>query len=547
MTAVSPISRAWQLFRPQRRDLWVVAVYAAGSGLLSLAIPVGVQSMVNTVGFGQSLQPVVVLGFLVLVGLGFSAALRGFQTFAVEILQQQLFARAALRTAERLPRLRSDTVDAHHAPELVNRFFEILTVQKSAATLLLDGVALVLLTVVGLGVMAAYHPLLLGFGVVLALSVVAVLWGGGRRGLRTAVAESIAKYRLAAWLGELARHQATFKSAAGQRLAIGRAEGLIRGWVTARREHFAVLLRQLVGTLGLQVLTSAGLLVVGGELVLQRQLTLGQLVAAELIVSAVMAGVAKSAKYVEALYDLLAAADKLGVLDDLPIEPQRTAQARGPDHPLAVTARGLQYGYARQKRPVFSSLDLDIQAGEHVVVLGARGSGKSTLAELLFAARKPDEGTLDLDGIDVRDWPLDELRRRVALARPAELFAGTVAENLDLGQGHRVEDMRAVLEAVGLWEEVARRADGLDTVITTHGASLSRLEAERLVLARALLARPGLLLVDGLQPLSPAEWSTLDAWWGGSRPTILWFANEAGTAAVTPLARVLTLGAEVSR
>jgi ABC-type bacteriocin/lantibiotic exporter with double-glycine peptidase domain len=497
------VRRLLALVRWDSTELWVAVAYGAGVGLFQLAIPIAVQSLVNTVAFGTLLQPLVVLALLVLAGLLLAGGMRALQAHLIEVIARRLFARVALDLSWRLPRVRAAALDGAHGPELVNRFFDVLTLQKGAAALLLDGLAVALGTAAGLLLLALYHPVLLGFGLVLALAMLGVLFGLGRGATATSIEESKAKYEVAAWLEEVVRHPATFRSRAGEELAAGRALHLIEDYLGARQQHYRVVLRQMVGGFGLQALASAGLLGVGGYLVIARQLTLGQLVAAELVVTAAVASFAKLWKVLESYYDLLAAVDKLGHLTDLPVDP-RVADARAgaalPAEPRGAALRlcGVGYRFA-EGRGGLRGLDIEIHPGERVVLLGGHGAGKSLVADLVAGVRLPSEGRIEIDGLDVRDVHLESLREQVLLVRGAEIFAGTVAENLSLGRADvGPAEMRTVLEAVGLWEEIAALPEGLGTMLATGGAPLSVGQARRLVVARALVLQPRLLVIDDL-------------------------------------------------
>ncbi len=126
----TPLARLQRLLSPEWSDIWIVIVFAFVVGLLTLATPIAVESLVNTVAFGRFLQPVFVLAVILFTFLGFSAAIRALQTYVVEIIQQRLFARIAADLSYRLPRTRIETSEQHYMPELVNRFFDVVTVQK---------------------------------------------------------------------------------------------------------------------------------------------------------------------------------------------------------------------------------------------------------------------------------------------------------------------------------------------------------------------------------------------------------------------------------
>ena len=501
----SPYRRLLELVRLERDDISVAVVYAVGVGLLSLATPLGVQFLVNTVAFGALVQPLLVLSAMVLAGLAFAGTLRALQSYVVERLQQRVFVRVALDLAHRLPRVRHEALDGKHAPEVVNRFFDVMTVQKAAATLLVDGISVVLQTLVGMLLLAFYHPFLLAFDVVLVAVLAFVTLVLGRGATPTAIKESKAKYALAAWLQETARHAETFKLQQADALVRARAEALTRDYVTARRKHFAIVFRQFVGALTAQALASAVLLGVGGWLVIARQLTLGQLVAAELIVTAVVAGFSKLGKYFESFYDLVAAVDKIGQMTDLPVESSGGIRLRDGSGGIALraTALSLRSGSGAH----LSGVDLDLPANGIVGVVGPSGSGKSALVDVLTGLRTSVGGRIDIDGVHLPELAPSPLRKDIAILRHDSLFAGSIADNVCLG---RLEvsrhDARVALECVGAWEAVAGLPEGLDTRIGSHGAGLSSDLAKRVAVARALANRPRLVVLDGIvDELQPAS------------------------------------------
>ncbi|MEM9695586.1 MAG: ABC transporter transmembrane domain-containing protein, partial [Myxococcota bacterium] len=312
--------RLWSFAKLERRELTMVLIYAVFIGLFTLVTPVAVQSVVNTVAFGNLLQPLVILTLALFAGLSFSAVLEALRLYVVEVVQRRVFVRTAADFGRRLTRLDIDVHDKRHVPELSNRFFDVITVQKSASTLAVDTVGLVLQTVMGLLLLAFYHPLLLAFDVVLLIILIGVAIFPARRGVYTAIKESKAKFATAAWIQQIAAHPAALSSAEAVDVAAARTDALCRRYLDARSTHWRTLVVQLVGGLGLKVIASVLLLGVGGWLVIQRQLTLGQLVAAELVVAAIGSGFGKLSKQLEKLYDATAAMDKLGEVVDQPRE-----------------------------------------------------------------------------------------------------------------------------------------------------------------------------------------------------------------------------------
>ena len=276
----SPLRRARQLLALDGQDIAVIVIYGVALGLLSLAVPVAVQSLVNTVAFGSLIQPLVVLTVLLALALTGAGILRALQIRIAEMLQRRLFVRLVTEIGARLPRVSGTALRDANGPELLNRFFDVFTTQKSVASLLLGGIDAVLIGLVGLIVLAFYHPALLAFDLVLILGAAFVLIPLGRGGTATSIAESKAKYAVVGWLEEMARHPLSFKLAGGDDLARFQVETLARSYLDKRDRHFRIVYRQVVGALSIEVVASVALLAVGGLLVIERQLSIGQVFAA---------------------------------------------------------------------------------------------------------------------------------------------------------------------------------------------------------------------------------------------------------------------------
>ncbi|MEL6107162.1 MAG: ABC transporter ATP-binding protein [Planctomycetota bacterium] len=496
---LAPFDRLMRLLKPETSDIGMVLVFAFVVSMLMLATPLAVETLVNTVAFGRFLQPIIVLAIILLTFLGFQGLIRALQTYVVEIIQRRMFARIAGDLAYRLPRLEVEGTDGRYAPELVNRFFDVVGVQKVSAQLLLDGIGLVLSTLIGMAVLGFYHPWLLGFDLFLVAAIGFIIMVLGRGAVASAVKESKHKYYMADWLQDIARNPTTFHSEGGDAFALERADALVHDYLIARRKHFWIVMRQVIFALALQAIASTVLLGLGGWLVVAGELTLGQLVAAELIVTVIVGSFAKFGKHMESYYDLLASVDKLGVLFDLPTERQDGMVAFHRETPAEVEVHAASYKFRGDNRAAVNSIDFVIPQGATVAVTGPAGSGKSVLLDLIAGTRPPTSGHITIDGFDPRDLRPDALRDRVALARGGELFRASIDENVHM---HRADvtsaDVRDVLGSLGLLETALRYPEGCATVLTSGGSPLSDSQARLVPLARAAVGRPGLLLVDGI-------------------------------------------------
>jgi ABC-type bacteriocin/lantibiotic exporter with double-glycine peptidase domain len=489
---VSPLVRLRGWLKAERTDLWVVVVYSVAIGLLSLVVPTAVQSVVNTIAFGTLLQPLVILTLIVLVGLGFSTVLQAFRTYVIEIIQRRVMVRVTTDAVYRLLRAKPEAYEHHHGPELVNRFLEVVTVQKSGAMLLIDGLSIFMQMAVGMTLLAVYHPLLLAYDVFLLVTIFIVIFPMGRGAIPTSIKESKAKYSLVAWLEELARFPVTFKSKRGADYAVERADALVSEYLTYRGKHFRILLRQIIGSLSLQAIASSILLGVGGFLVISRQLTLGQLIAAELIVTVVVSGFSKFGKQLETFYDLAAAVDKLGYLTDLPLEKSGPDPLPAKPAPASIRMRGVSFAYGSKQ--VLKNVNWEVAAGKRVALIG---NGKSTLFDVLYGPREPQQGIVEIDSSDTREIRKIDLRSQLVLVREPEIFHGTLTDNLRLASLDITSaEMRQTLASIGLLDEIQALPQGLNTELQTGGAPLSPGQAVRLMIARAALAHPRILILD---------------------------------------------------
>lgn len=524
---LSPTNRIAQLLLLERQDLSVVLVLGIAVGLLSLAVPVAVQSLVTTVAFGTLLQPLFVITALLLVALGASAYLRALQVRVVEMLQRRIFVRVVGELGRSLPKVKSDAFATSTGPELLNRFFDIFTTQKSLASLLLGGLDAVLIALVGMLVLAFYHPILLIFDIVLLGIAFSVFFLLGRRGAQSSIAESKAKYAVAGWLEQIARHPIAFKHGGGEDFAAEQTDALARTYLQRRESHFRVVFRQLKGALGMQVIASVALLAIGGYLVIARELTLGQLVASELIVTAVVASIAKLGNKVEIWFDLVAAMDKLGEILDLELEDTHgrellndTPGEPSATYPLRVNHLALELRDDVSGRRTTSTISFEVMENEMVLISGLRTSEAYAVSSQLFGLSNQLPGKIFLGVHDMHDVQLQDWRARVALFRQEEVLPGSVRQNLLLADPNlRATDIWEILSWVQIAERVQTAPEGLDADAELLAGLYGRRFAMSLTLARLLASKPAFVIIDGaLDVLSPVQRLGLLKNWKTDRP-----------------------------
>lgn len=507
---LSPTQRLFRLFGTERKDISYILIYALIIGLLSLALPLGLQTTIEFISGGVFFSSVYILIGLVILGVLAMGVLQIVQVSIVEQLQRRVFVKAALEFAYRLPRIRLEALTKSYAPELVNRFFDITTIQKGLPKLLLDLSSGAIQVLFGLVLLSLYHPFFVFFSMFLVAVLALLFYFTGPRGLNSSISESKYKYQVVQWLEEIARTMKSFKLAGETDLPVRRIDQLAGNYIQYRKKHFGVLLTQFYSFVFFKVAITGGLLIMGTVLVVDRQITLGQFVASEVIIILVLNAVEKLILYADVVYDLLTAVDKVSHVTDLPLE--KSGGLDLPKHQVGkgygIMLRGLGYAYPDDPTPVLENINLDIRAGERVCICGPGGSGKSTLADVVGGLLTDYSGGVAINGYSLRDLDITHLRNKVAKnISPDDIFEGTIYENITIGRPTaRVEDVLRVTEEVGLAQTLQALPDGLNTRVISGGKGLSSSALHRLILSRCLAKNPELIILnDFFSGLSKAD------------------------------------------
>lgn len=495
-SSVSPFQRVLNLVSVEKQDILLLLYLTMAYGVLGIATPVAVQAMVNIVTMGGVLQPLYIVGIILFCLLALSGAIYAIETFVVEMIQRRVFVHHSLQIAQNTQQIHVSVYDKHNPVELVNRYFDIQTVQKSVATLLTVGLTALLQGLIG-SIVLLFYSLYFGILVIMMLIVLwAIVFGLGKQAEETAIKESKAKYEMAAWLETIARNRWLSKFYGAKQRTTASTQALTQAYLGVRAKHFKVLLMQLAGAVGLYALIGTGMLILGGTLVIKGQINLGQFVAAELIIFGVLSAFVRLVTKLEYFYDLLAAVDKLGVLETMPVEHSGKHRPGEGYHCLKV--QGLSFSYDNQPS-LFRSLDFTLRRGESLAVIGSLGSGKSTFLELITGLRQPAQGHVSYNDVDLRQLDLAHLRDHIGIANKVEWQQGSILDNLTLQRAEiELDTVIELLQVLGLWEEISKLPNGIETELTDFGAPMTYTQLQRLMLARAMLGQPHLLVVDGL-------------------------------------------------
>lgn len=469
-------------------------VYGVAISLLSLATPISVQLLINSVANTALPTPLFTLAGLLFLLLLLAGILSAFRVHLLAMFEQRLFARIIAEITIRAVHAQNPFFADARRGDLFNRFFDLMTVQKALPSLLIGGFTIFLQGAVGLVLTSFYHPFFLAFNVVLALALFLIwqFWASGA--IRTAVEKSHAKHAAAHWLESVGGSNGFYKSSRHLDFAIDRSETLTARYVAAHRRHFRYTFAQTLSLLLVYATASAALLALGGWLIIQGQLSIGQLVAAELILSGVFYGIAQFGPYLEAIYDLAASLEELSLFWAVPQEGAK-AHGEGPSDGSIKLARVEHDGHR---------FDFEVASGEQLLVVAARSADRA-LAMLLKRHQTPAQGLVIVGGRDIGGFDTYRLRAEVMVLDRPSFVEMSIRDYLTLAASGEATRMMEALETVGLADRLVGLPDGLDTMISTSGWPLSVGELMALKLAAALLARPKLLVLSPLFDLLPPE------------------------------------------
>ncbi len=493
------IMTPWQRFvgilQLDKRDIKQIFYYAILAGLVALSLPLGIQAIINLIQGAQISSSWIVLVVLVTLGVAFQGGLQLMQFRILENIQQKIFTRSSFEFAYRFPKIKSSELLNYYPPELANRFFDTLTVQKGLAKILIDFPAAALQIIFGIMLLSFYHPFFIIYGILLVVLIYVVFRFTAQKGLETSLKESKNKYKVAHWIQEIARSLVSFKLSGKTELAMNRNDEFTNNYLKARESHFKVLLLQFIQMIGFKILVTAGLLVIGGLLVLNQQMNIGQFVAAEIIILLIISSVEKLIKGLETFYDVLTSLEKIGQVVDKELEPQEGINPFETSKDLKIQLENVSY--TTEGKQILSDVTFTLNSKDRILLEGVAGSGKTTLLKLLSGINLPTSGSLYVNDVSFRGiWP-NKYRSSIGQIIPdQDPFEGSILENITFGNKDvSNEYLREVLENLGLLPFIKEQPNGIQTMLYPEGQQIPYTVTKRIVLARAIINKPKLLLL----------------------------------------------------
>lgn len=498
---LTPIKRFFNILKEEKNQVYAIYFYAVLNGLITLSLPLGIQAILNFILGGRITTSWVILVVIVAAGVIFGGFLQISQLQIMEKFQQRIFSKSGLSIAYRLPRIKTEILHGKYAPEIVNRFFDTVSLQKGMAKILIDFSSALLQVVFGLLLLSFYHSTFILFGLGLFGILGLIFYLTAPRGMETAVKESSYKYKTAYWLEEVGRTLNSFKLVGTTNLPVLRADRLIQKYIEFRSQHFNVLIFQYKVMIAFKVLIVTSLLLAGSFLLINDQISIGQFVAAEVIIVLVVNSVEKLILSLETVYDTLVSVDKLGQVMDLDLEHHES-------HEKVVdpTSEGLKFSMenvvfqpADALVPLLAGVSLSIDPGKKVVVTGKSGSGKSAMMALFSGLYEEYQGNVLVNDLSLEYINLEKFRGMVGdFLELQQIFQGTIHENICMGREHTQEQLDYLIELVGLKEFIYQAPLGLETPLQPEGKGLSKTIAHQILLARGFVGSPKALIMENI-------------------------------------------------
>ena len=504
MQQISPWKRVQALIQDHKKEVTSIYLFSILGGIVNLSLPLGVQTIIGLVMGATMVTSIYVLIFLVVLGVFLMGLFQINQMKIIESIQQKIFAQYAYTFADKIPRLDLKQMDKYFIPEKVNRFFDTLNIQKGFAKLLLDIPVATVQIVFGIILLSLYHPLFIILGVILLLLLVLILFYTSQKGIETSIEESNYKYAVAGFFGEMARTIKTFKFSQGSDLNLRRTDQNVSGYLGARTNHFHVLLFQYKSLLFFKIALTTLMLTLGSYLLINQQLNVGEFVAAEIVIMLVIGAVEKLIISLDSAYDVISGLEKLGSVTDSPMEKSGDL--------VLDTTKGIEIDMQHfsfefeSGKPVLDSINLHIESGEKIQIVGPEGSGKSLFMRILTGNYIDFRGTLLLNKVPIKNYSLANLRKHTGiLLQDQEIFGGTVYENISLGKAEITPSL--ILETakeIGVADFLNHFPLGFDSYIEPIGKKTPQTIVKKILLLRALCGDKRLLLLEN-------PWNGLEA------------------------------------
>jgi ABC-type bacteriocin/lantibiotic exporter with double-glycine peptidase domain len=291
-------------------------------------------------------------------------------------------------------------------------------------------------------------------------------------------------------------------------LHILKTDAFVGGHLDARTSYFKILLIQFWSLISFKVIVTAAMLIVGTILLVNQQINVGQFIAADIVIIAIIGSVEKLIVSLDKVYDALVSIEKLGTITEAETEAGGELMLGKIDNGVAVKFVDASFSYPDGKK-ILDQLSFEIQPGQVVHISGKSGSGKSSLLRLLTGTYKNFEGNILIDGQGIGSYDIESMRNQTGLLLDSQdIFTGTILENMTMGNAEiNITQVTDYVAKLGLEEFVQSDKLGLYRILDPVGKRLSKDIRKKILLVRALLGHHRLLLLE--EPFEHLDESTI--------------------------------------
>ena len=500
ITFKNSFSKFLSIIQLEKKEITAIYFYSILSGIIQLSLPLGIQTIINfsQAAAGNNALPasLILLICIVLGGIFLSGLLQVNQMKIVEKIEQSIFTNYSLGFVNKIPKIEVSEVDKYHLPELMNRFFEVITLQKGLSKILLDIPLAVIQIIFGLILLSFYNSIFIALGLLLFLVLFLIFKYTTQKGLNAAYDESEHKYEVASWLEEIARSYKTFKISSQNNFHVKKADKLISDYLSSKTKHFEILKFQYWSLIVFKLLISAIMLIIGAILLVNQQLNIGQFIAAEIVIILILSAVEKLILNLEVGYNILTGLEKIESINSKKDEPNGNIAYTNNENGAEIDVKNLYL--KNDNKILIDDISFSIQPGQKVCIMGDGGAGKSLLLELIGGTIKNYSGSININKIPLNNLIQKEFRKNIGIFyHEQDIFDGTLYDNICMGNDTiKAPEIMEIAKILGIENFISELPDGFNTMLQPTGKGLSTIIAKKILLLRAIMNKPELLIFD---------------------------------------------------
>jgi ABC-type bacteriocin/lantibiotic exporter with double-glycine peptidase domain len=481
-----------KLLKPESTYIKKIYLYAIYIGILSLILPIGIQATITLLEARVYSTSWIVLSLIVSAGIALSGYLQVNQMKIIENLQQKIFVRKAFFITEKTARLNYKFLGKNDPKEIMNRFFDITAIQKSITKVLISFSTALVQVVFGLTLLSIYHPLFIGFSLILIILTFFIMKYTSRKGITSSLEESDQKYEIAFWLQESTSIFTTFKLRPKNTYHLQKLNEKSEKYLDARNQHFKILKQQYTVLIFFKVIVVLFFLIVGGALVINQKINLGQFVASEIIILLLINSVEKIIENIDTVYDLFTSIKKVEKITSLPEDDIESGIF--PKEDLHIKIENVSFKN-EMGQATLSNFSVEIKPNDVIYMVGS-----NVVNQLFRALLEPDftnEGVISINKIPLQNINQLELREKIGFLDQRErIFSGTLMDNLRLGVTDVGNSLfNELLTILELEDFVLSLPKGYDQKLLPSDPNIPMYMKERIVLFRNLLHGPELVMI----------------------------------------------------